>query len=208
MNLSNKLTVLRMVLIPFVLAFMFQMPGYWGVFAQLWNRFQTRYGMIIALIFFIAASLTDFLDGHLARKNAWVTDFGKFLDPIADKLLVLSVLIAFAGLGRLSTLIAILTLGRDFMVTGVRLMAAHQGVVIAASMGGKVKTTVQLLGLIFCFIHAILLQMLQFYPISTIVLRGCNVLYVILIWASVVLALKTCWDYLSKGWIYIREGAR
>ncbi len=127
MNLPNKLTMLRVVMIPFFVA------------AQLTGH-QT-----IALILFIAASLTDMLDGKIARKYNLITNFGKFADPLADKLLVTAAMLCLLYQGRINLILVILIISREFIVTGFRLIAAEEGIVIAASMWGKVKTTVQMI---------------------------------------------------------------
>lgn len=139
MNLPNKLTMFRVVLIPFFVLFM------------LAPVFQVWWGSLIALIIFIVASLTDMLDGKIARKYNLVTNFGKFMDPLADKLLVSSALICFVALGRLEAWIVIIIIAREFIISGFRLVAADAGVVIAASMWGKVKTCFQM-GLVILII--------------------------------------------------------
>lgn len=139
MNLPNKLTLLRIVMIP--------------VFVVL--ALQTGTGMqIAALIVFLLASFTDFLDGQIARKNNLVTDFGKFADPIADKLLVMSALVVFVGQSRLPSWACILMLAREFIISGFRLVAAGSGKVIAAGWLGKVKTVSQMaaIALILLFV--------------------------------------------------------
>ena len=131
MNLPNKLTIFRVILIPFFLVFLL-VPG---IPADNW----------IALGIFIAASLTDLLDGKIARKYNLVTNFGKFMDPLADKLLVCSALIAFVELGYLPAWIVIIIISREFIISGFRLIAADKGVVIAANYWGKFKTTFQMI---------------------------------------------------------------
>ena len=131
MNLPNKLTCLRMVLIiPFVI-FMLAGAGE-GIYK--W----------IALAIFIVASLTDMLDGQIARKYNLITDFGKFMDPLADKLLVCSAMICLVELGRLPAGICIIIIAREFAISGFRLIASDKGVVIAANMWGKTKTVSQM----------------------------------------------------------------
>ncbi|MDD2214808.1 MAG: CDP-diacylglycerol--glycerol-3-phosphate 3-phosphatidyltransferase [Oscillospiraceae bacterium] len=130
MNLPNKLTVMRIVLIPLVLIFLLPLP--WSQ-AAAWNDFLSSGGRLIALLFFMIASFTDYLDGHIARARGIVTNLGKFLDPIADKMLVLSAFIALTELGRISSWIPVIILFRELSVTGIRLLAAKDGVVIAAS---------------------------------------------------------------------------
>ena len=130
MNLPNKLTILRVILIPFFLVFLMTE----GIPAGKW----------IALFLFLAASLTDCLDGYIARKYNLITNFGKFMDPLADKLLVDSALIAFVGMGRIQSWIVIVIIAREFIISGFRLVASDNGVVIAAGWWGKVKTVVQM----------------------------------------------------------------
>ena len=131
MNLPNKLTILRAIMIPFFLVFLYMSPG--------WSKW-------VALVIFIAASLTDMLDGKIARKYNLVTNFGKFMDPLADKLLVCSALIALSDLNRIPAWIVIVIIARDFIISGFRLIAAEKGIVIALpDGGGKIKTTVQMI---------------------------------------------------------------
>lgn len=134
MNLPNKLTILRAIMIPFFLVFLY-MPHEWAKW--------------VAFAIFIAASLTDMLDGKIARKYNLVTNFGKFMDPLADKLLVCSALIALSDLGRIPAWIVIVIIARDFIISGFRLVAAEKGVVIAAGWSGKIKTTVQMIMVAF-----------------------------------------------------------
>ena len=132
MNLPNKLTVLRMVLVPFfVLALLWPFPHHY----------------LVALILFGAASYTDHLDGKLARKNNQITDFGKFMDPLADKILVISALVCFVSLGLCDVWLVLLIIAREFMVTAVRLVAAGKGKVIAANNWGKLKTVSQIVAI-------------------------------------------------------------
>lgn len=131
MNLPNKLTIARVIMIPFFLFFLMT-----DFFAG------SRY---VALAIFIIASLTDMLDGKIARKHNLVTNFGKFMDPLADKLLVCSAMIAFIELGLIPAWIVIIIIAREFIISGFRLIAAEKNVVIAAGMSGKIKTTVQMI---------------------------------------------------------------
>lgn len=131
MNLPNKLTVMRMILIPFFVFFMLA-PYFEG------------YGNYIATAIFIIASLTDMLDGKIARKYNLVTDFGKFMDPLADKLLVCSALICLIQLGQLPAWMVIIIVSREFIISGFRLVASDNGVVIAANYWGKFKTVSQM----------------------------------------------------------------
>lgn len=131
MNLPNKLTLSRVIMVPFFVAFMLLTP-------------QFHYFKWIALAIFIVASLTDLLDGKLARKYNLVTNFGKFMDPLADKLLVCSALIGMSALQVVPAWITITIIAREFIISGFRLIAAEKGTVIAASMWGKFKTTFQM----------------------------------------------------------------
>ncbi len=132
MNTPNKLTIARVIMIPFFVAFlMYDIAG--------------SAGKWVALAIFIIASLTDTLDGYLARKYHLVTNFGKFMDPLADKLLVCSALICFTATGQLAAWITIIIIAREFIISGFRLIAADNGVVIAASYWGKFKTVSQMI---------------------------------------------------------------
>ena len=128
MNLPNKLTVLRMFMVPIFVVFML-IPSLGGAA----NKY-------IALALFCIASFTDYLDGHLARKHNLVTNFGKFMDPLADKLLVCSALICLSSLGKLAAWIVLIIIAREFIISGFRLVASDNGIVIAASYWGKFKT--------------------------------------------------------------------
>ena len=132
MNLPNKLTMFRVILIPvFIIVLMA------GVFSEPLNRY-------IGVAVFCIASFTDYLDGNIARKYNLVTNFGKFMDPLADKLLVSSALICMIELGMLPAWIVIIIISREFITTGFRLIAVENGVVIAASWWGKIKTVMQM----------------------------------------------------------------
>ena len=171
MNLPNKLTVLRVCMVPVFVVFM------------LWNGFGTASKYVAAAIF-ILASMTDWLDGYLARKNNLVTDFGKFMDPIADKLLVCSALICLVEKGALAAWIVIIIIGREFIISGFRLVASDKGVVIAARYWGKFKTVSQMLMVILLILD----------------LGGAfNVAAQVLIWIAVILTVVSLVDYLVKN---------
>lgn len=140
MNLPNKLTILRVILIPFFVFFLLA-PYFEG------------YGNYIAVAIFIVASLTDMLDGKIARKYNLVTNFGKFMDPLADKLLVCSAMICLIEKGQLAAWIVIIIIAREFIISGFRLIASDNGVVIAASYWGKFKTTFQMLMVIVLIVN-------------------------------------------------------
>lgn len=134
MNTPNKLTLLRIIMIPFFVVFMLVDFGPWSKWA--------------ALAIFAVASLTDTLDGYLARRDHLVTNFGKFMDPLADKLLVCSAMICMIELGRLPSWVVIVIIGREFVISGFRLIASDNGVVIAANYWGKIKTVCQMVMII------------------------------------------------------------
>lgn len=134
MNLPNKLTVLRMVMVPFFVG------------ALLWRELPHRY--LIALILFAAASYTDHLDGRIARSRNLITNFGKFMDPLADKILVISALVCFVSLGLINPWWTLIIIAREFLVTSLRLVAADEGMVIAANRWGKTKTVSQIVAIL------------------------------------------------------------
>ena len=140
MNTPNKLTVARMIIVPFLVVFL--LTG-WGGDA---NRY-------ISLALFVGASVTDWFDGYLARKNNLVTNFGKFMDPLADKLLVCSAMICMIDLKRLPAWFVIIIIAREFIISGFRLIAAENGIVIAANYWGKFKTASQMIMIILLILH-------------------------------------------------------
>ena len=140
MNTPNKLTVARMIIVPSLVVFL--LTG-WGGDA---NRY-------ISLALFVVASVTDWFDGYLARKNNLVTNFGKFMDPLADKLLVCSAMICMIELNRLPAWFVIIIIGREFIISGFRLIAAENGIVIAANYWGKFKTASQMIMIILLILH-------------------------------------------------------
>ena len=146
MNLPNKITIARILLVPIMML----MP-YIGITAK------TSFGLpivnIIILIIFLVASFTDYLDGHIARRRNIVTNFGKFLDPIADKLLVLAALVMLVEAGIIPGWIPIIIAAREFMVSAIRMLVATEGKVIAASKLGKIKTVTQMIAIISAFIN-------------------------------------------------------
>ena len=174
MNLPNKLTLIRMALVP-VFLLLFYAP--FGA------------AKILALIVFIAASLTDMADGYIARRDNMITDFGKFMDPLADKLLVSSALIALASVGRISGWIVCILIGREFVISGFRLVAADKGIVIAAGWWGKIKTVVQMVMII-----VLLLGIPSWGKFETI-----------LILASVILTIISLVDYIWKNKAVLEE---
>ena len=144
MNLPNKLTMLRVILVPVFMVF--------AAFGRIGTSDYDRTAMLAAGIIFAAASFTDFLDGYIARKNHLVTDFGKFMDPLADKMLTTAAFIYMVVDGMCHPVVLAVILFREFAVAGVRMIAAERGTVIAANIWGKVKTVLQMLTILFYYI--------------------------------------------------------
>ena len=172
MNLPNKLTVCRVILIPFFVFFLLFDPA---SVSFKW----------IALGIFVIASLTDMLDGKIARKYNLITDFGKFMDPLADKLLVCSAMIGLIELGRIPSWIVIVIIAREFVISGFRLIASDNGRVIAASYWGKFKTTFQMIMVILM--------------IADIQNQAFKVLTQVIMWIALVLTIISLVDYLVKN---------
>ncbi|MDO4304775.1 MAG: CDP-diacylglycerol--glycerol-3-phosphate 3-phosphatidyltransferase [Bacillota bacterium] len=175
MNLPNKLTMLRVIMIPFFIVFLL-VPV-------------TPYDKWIALAIFILASLTDLLDGKIARKYNLVTNFGKFMDPLADKLLVCSALICLIELNKIPAWMVIIIIAREFIISGFRLIASDNGVVIAASYWGKFKTTFQMAAV--CLLIADI--------------EAINLLTQIILWIAVILTVVSLIDYLVKNKDVMKE---
>ncbi len=175
MNLPNKLTMFRVILIPFFIVFLLiPIPPY-----DKW----------IALAIFVIASLTDLLDGKIARKYNLVTNFGKFMDPLADKLLVCSALICLIELDKIPSWMVIIIIAREFIISGFRLVASDNGVVIAASYFGKFKTTFQMLAV--CLMIADL--------------PALHVVTQVVLWIAVILTVVSLIDYLVKNKSVMKE---
>ena len=178
MNLPNKLTVLRVIMVPFFVFFMLTDAG-------------GAAGKWIALAIFCVASLTDMLDGKIARARNLVTNFGKFMDPLADKLLVCSAMICLIATGQLAAWIVIIIIAREFIISGFRLVAADNGIVIAASYWGKFKTVSQM---------AMIIVLIAdfggvFYMIGNV-----------LIWVSLILTVVSLVDYVVKNIEVLTQG--
>lgn len=190
MNLPNKLTLLRVIFVPFFVFFL--LTDVWGAA-----------GDFLALILFIAASLTDLLDGKIARKYHLVTNFGKFMDPLADKLLVSSAMICLMELDRLEAWIVIVIIAREFIISGFRLIAADNRVVIAASMWGKSKTVLQM-----AMIIILLLNLNVHIPITAPSGSQTDFLYLlgeIVTYFAVALTAVSLTDYLIKNRNIMKE---
>ena len=178
MNLPNKLTILRVILIPFFVVFMlFDITGA----ADKW----------IALVIFCVASLTDMLDGKIARKYNLVTNFGKFMDPLADKLLVCTALICLTSMNRLNVIVVLVIIAREFIISGFRLVASDNGIVIAASYWGKFKTVSQMALIIVLIMD----------------LGGVwNVVGTVLTWVALLLPIVSLIDYIAKNKQVLTQG--
>lgn len=162
--------------------------------------------MLIAAIVFIIASLTDMADGKIARKYNLITNLGKFLDSLADKMLVIAILIAFVELHRVSAWLLAIIILREFMVTGIRMLAAEKGVVMAAKMIGKIKTTTQMIAIIYLMFEPTFLKIGGFsydyadYPVNAITIIG-DVLFLI----CVIMTIISGMDYLLKNLSYFKN---
>ncbi len=191
MNLPNKITVARMLLIPIMI-----IVPYLGLNNILFES--VTIWSVITLIIFLIASFTDFLDGHLARKNNLVTTFGKFLDPIADKLLVLSALIMLVEQGIIPGWIPIIIAAREFIVSGIRMLAAGDGKVIAASWYGKIKTVSQMIAISLAFLSTNTFMQFTSVEMGT----GALILNILMSLAMIVAVLTTILsgvDYFMKS---------
>lgn len=178
MNLPNKLTILRVIMIPFFVA------------ALLYDGGANQNMRYVAAALFIIASLTDMLDGKIARKYDLVTNFGKFMDPLADKLLVCSALICMIELRELPAWMVIIIISREFIISGFRLVASDNGVVIAASYWGKFKTTFQMIGVVLLIFN----------------IPALSTLTTIIVWIALALTVISLVDYIVKNAGVLTEG--
>ena len=179
MNLPNKLTILRVIMIPFFVFFL--LSGVGGS-ASKW----------IALVIFAAASITDTLDGYIARRDNLITDFGKFMDPLADKLLVGAAMICLIPMDKLPAWIVIVIISREFIISGFRLVASDSGIVIAASYWGKFKTVSQMFMIIFLILDL---------PGHTAVM-----IETVLIYLALILTVVSLIDYIAKNKEVLTKG--
>ncbi|WP_042348824.1 CDP-diacylglycerol--glycerol-3-phosphate 3-phosphatidyltransferase [Bacillus massiliigorillae] len=184
MNLPNKITVSRICLIPVFLIFML-IDFNWGDISI--GDYSIPVAHVVGALIFIFASVTDWIDGHLARKYNLVTNLGKFLDPLADKLLVSAALIVLVELGSAPSWIVIVIISREFAVTGLRLILAGTGEVVAANMLGKIKTWTQIIAIAALLLHNLPFEFINF-PFATIAL-----------WVSMFFTLWSGWDYFAKN---------
>lgn len=188
MNLPNKLTMLRMVMIPLFLVCLFMLDAPWNY--------------LLALILFLAASFTDLLDGRIARSRGLVTDFGKLMDPLADKLLVMSAMVSYVYLGWVHAVVVILILAREFLVTAIRQIAASKGTVLAADKWGKLKTVSQMIWI--CF-YLLVWWMGTAFLLPEIFLLVCERIAWGLTAIVVFLTLFSGCNYLRNNWDLFRD---
>lgn len=190
MNLPNKLTILRILLVPVVVAVYICMDPNYMVF-------DTTSGLalrdVLAFAIFAIASITDFLDGTIARKHNWITSFGKFADPIADKMLVNTVLILMVYFHQANVIAVLLMIARDLIVDGLRMSAATSGEVVSAGIFGKLKTVLQMFALVFL--------LLRNWPFVYIGLPIDQ----ILLWAATITSLYSGWIYFKQLKKYVLE---
>ena len=222
MTTANKITLTRICMIPFFIYFASQ-PMLSGDFERAIVNFPTN--TIIALVLFCVASFTDFLDGYVARKYNQVTDFGKFVDPLADKLLVTSALVLFVGQGAMAGWMVCVIIARELIITSLRVVAANKGRVLAATWTGKVKTCVQIGGIIAIYLYYIFIGAVgsgafdsmtvssdgSFSATSTVMFLtgtdGYPTFVYFVGWVITLVTIYSGYDYLRKNWDIIKDGA-
>lgn len=195
MNTPNKLTVLRLIFVPFYVFFLL-MPS-------------IPHHYIIAILFFGAAAYTDHLDGKIARKNNMITDFGKFADPLADKIMVLAALACFVQIGLTNAIILILIVSREFMVTSIRLVASSSGKVVAANNWGKAKTISQIVAVLLVMIMQYVLELNGMKVISLAdtaqTVWYFNIISDVLMWIATVFTLISGITYIVQNFEFIKN---
>ena len=228
MTTANKITLTRICMIPFFLYFasqpmlVFDQEAWQNSF-QIETFFPTA--TVVALVLFCVASFTDFLDGYIARKYNQVTDFGKFVDPLADKLLVTSALVLFVGQGAMAGWMVCVIIARELIITSLRVVAANKGRVLAATWTGKVKTCVQIGGIIVIYLYYIFIGAVgsgafdsmtvssdgSFSATSTVMFLTGTDGYPTFVysvgWVITLVTIYSGYDYLRKNWDIIKDGA-
>lgn len=228
MTTANKITLTRICMIPFFLYFasqpmlVFDQEAWQNSF-QIETFFPTA--TVVALVLFCVASFTDFLDGYIARKYNQVTDFGKFVDPLADKLLVTSALVLFVGQGAMAGWMVCVIIARELIITSLRVVAANKGRVLAATWTGKVKTCVQIGGIIVIYLYYIFIGAVgsgafdsmtvssdgSFSATSTVMFLtgtdGYPTFVYFVGWMITLVTIYSGYDYLRKNWDIIKDGA-
>ena len=213
MTTANKITLTRIAMIPFFIYFAAQ-----PMFTQINDVLYFPTCTVIALVLFCVASFTDFLDGYVARKYNQVTDFGKFVDPLADKLLVASALILFVEQKAMAGWMVCVILARELIITSLRVVAANKGVVMAATWTGKVKTCVQIGGIIVIYLYYIITGALangvafaDGDGVTAVMVMphtdGMPLLLTIVGWVVTLVTIYSGYDYLRKNWDLIKDGA-
>ncbi|MBM7572095.1 CDP-diacylglycerol--glycerol-3-phosphate 3-phosphatidyltransferase [Aquibacillus albus] len=190
MNIPNRITISRIFLIP-IFIILLSIPFNWGS----WSIGETALPVshFVGALLFIIASTTDWIDGYYARKYNLVTNLGKFLDPLADKLLVSAALILLVELGLAPAWVVILIISREFAVTGLRLVAAGEGIVLAAGQMGKLKTVLQIISISALLLHNFPFSYIGF-PFATIVL-----------YLALIITVVSGYDYFKKNWHVMRD---
>ena len=228
MTTANKITLTRIAMIPFFLYFASQSMIVYDKAASaetLIPTFHFPTATVVALVLFCVASFTDFLDGYVARKYNQVTDFGKFVDPLADKLLVTSALVLFAEQGALAGWMVCVIIARELIITSLRVVAANKGRVLAATWTGKVKTCVQIGGIIAIYLYYIFIGAVgsgafdsmtvssdgSFSATSTVMFLtgtdGYPTFVYFVGWVVTLVTIYSGFDYLRKNWDIIKDGA-
>ena len=189
MNLANKLTIFRIILVPVMLIV--------ALVNSEMSLINSEVTFWIMGIIFIIASITDKLDGYIARSRNQITTFGKFLDPIADKILVLTAMMIFVAYDRMPVWIPVIVMFREFLVSGFRL--------VAASIWGKLKTATQMVGLILCFFDSNGFAYFIGHSIDNIGLLVLNIVMTVLLIISVIATIFSGWDYINKGKDFLKD---
>ena len=203
MNIATKLTMLRVIAIPFfMLFFLWRSPG---------SSLDGDWGKVIATVLFILAAMTDYYDGYLARKYKQVTTFGKFIDPIADKLLVSSALIIMAEHRDITftpSWIAVLIIAREFSITGLRLVCAEKGKIVVASSAGKLKTASQMSAIMTCLVFIsirVFLTSEGHLDALEIFMKYNGIIISILMYIAAIMTVYSGYDYFKKNWHFLDE---
>ena len=188
MNLANKLTIMRIILIPLFLVFILVKD--------------IPYGSLIALLIFVLASITDKVDGYIARSRNQITNFGKFMDPLADKMLVISALIALVECGLIPSWMVIVIIAREFAISGLRMLAASEGLIVAASWWGKIKTVIQIAATMALLLRLNYEQIgfvKEFFESNAVLIGFINYVPMTLMVLSVIATVVSGIDYFIKN---------
>lgn len=221
MTAANKITLTRIAMIPFFLYFASQpmlIQDKAATAQSMIPTFVFPTATVVALVLFCVASFTDFLDGYVARKYNQVTDFGKFVDPLADKLLVSSALILFAEQGAMAGWMVCVILARELIITSLRVVAANKGRVLAATWTGKVKTCVQIGGIILIYLYYIIFPSFGFdgpgWALPPAIVEtvpeqvaAASLPLAVIGWVVTLVTIYSGYDYLKKNWDIIKDGA-